>query len=245
MGLTCHEGCASTCERRACPARLMRSPTGGSARRTSRCRSGRYPSTAVVYVAGGADRGITRARERCGERGRTRSTATAKWRLCHRSCSAVAADGRAGEIVARNERETVGQERLEVPVADPEVQWVDARRVDLDQDVVGTYLGAGTSAARIPARPPYFSTMKAFIVVSVPFPAVRGRGVRSSRPLPVRNSVCCLLLVRRGRTASSAAFTAQATGTTGTVTRSAAPPWRRSREAAILSWGAPSGTALT
>src|SRR5207248_1588446 len=49
-------------------------------------------------------------------------------------------DDRSCEVVAQNERETVGHERLEVSVADPEVQRVDARRVDLDQDVVGTYL---------------------------------------------------------------------------------------------------------
>lgn len=50
---------------------------------------------------------------------------------------------------------------------------------------------------------------------------------------------------RRGRISSSAAFTHQATGTTGAVTRSAAPPWRWSKVAAIPSWGTPSGTALT
>lgn len=48
-----------------------------------------------------------------------------------------------GEVVAQDEGETVGHERLEVPVADPEVQRVDARRVDLHQDVVGTYLRVG------------------------------------------------------------------------------------------------------
>lgn len=66
----------------------------------------------------------------------------------------------AGEVVAQDNRQTVGHERLEVPVADPEVQRVDSSCVDLDQDIVRTHLGAGTSAARIPASSPYLSTRK-------------------------------------------------------------------------------------
>lgn len=52
-------------------------------------------------------------------------------------------DDRPGEVVAQDERETVRHERLEVPVADPEIQRVDARRVDLDQNVVGAHLRVG------------------------------------------------------------------------------------------------------
>jgi hypothetical protein len=40
-------------------------------------------------------------------------------------------------------------------------------------------------------------------------------------------------------------FTHQATGMTGAVTQSGVPPWRRARGAAMPSWGAPSGPALT
>ncbi|MDF9815841.1 hypothetical protein [Streptomyces sp. SPB162] len=44
---------------------------------------------------------------------------------------------------------------------------------------------------------------------------------------------------------SSAAFARRAIGATGAMTRSAALPWRRSREAEIPLGGTPDGTALS
>ncbi len=49
-------------------------------------------------------------------------------------------DDRAGEVVAEDERRPVRQDHLEVPVADLDIERVDARRVNPDEDVVIAYL---------------------------------------------------------------------------------------------------------
>jgi hypothetical protein len=63
-------------------------------------------------------------------------------------------DNLTGQVIAQDERHPVRQDRLEISVPCLEVERVDARRANPDEDVIIAYCGSGTSPARTVSASP-------------------------------------------------------------------------------------------